>query len=400
MATYAYKAMNGSGRVIRGRIEALNLIDLEMRLRRIELELINGREVKKSLFFSAAKIPRREKIHFCFHLEQLLRAGVPLLEALSDLRDSTEHHQFRQMTASLVESIEGGRSFSQALDEHPRVFDPVFCALIQAGESTGKLPEVLLDLSESLKRDDELLAHTQKLLIYPVFVLSMTLAAVSVSMIFVVPELSKLFRSTGQTLPLYTQVLISLSQFMVSYWWLVFGGVVVAVVGLNAYIGLSTKGRQRWDRFKLCVPIFGTAYRKIVLLRFTGLFSMMYASGIPVVDILESSKEVVGNAEVRAALMRVEQLIGEGKNITEAFSSTSIFPPLVTRMLRIGEHTGSLDRALRNVNYFYERDVRESIARAQALLEPLIILILGVLMLWVAISLLGPIYDIITRMKT
>ncbi|NSL56634.1 type II secretion system F family protein [Uliginosibacterium aquaticum] len=399
MALYAYKAMNPGGRLVQGQIEALNLVDLEMRLKRMELDLINGSPARHSLASGLGRMPVRERSLFCFHLEQLTRAGVPLIEALIDLRDSTDHPRMRAVIANLVESIEGGRSLSQALSEQGNVFDPVFCSLVRAGETSGNLPDVLRELNEALKREDELSSYVKKLTIYPGFVLSVTLLAVFVSMVYVVPELAKLFRSTGVALPLQTRLLMGTSRIVSNWWPLILATLASLVVILASLIRTRPDAARRWDAFKLGLPIVGNVYRKIILSRFANLFAMMYASGISIIDTIRVAQDVVGNRVLRDALERVEQLIAEGQNVTMAFAATGIFPPLVVRMLRVGEHTGSLDQALRNVSYFYERDVRESIANLQAMLEPLLILLLGGLMMWVALSVLGPIYDVITKMK-
>lgn len=399
MAVFAYRAMNRTGRVIRGEMEAINLVDLELRLRRMDLDFINGEATRSGIAWRRGKVPRRELMHFCFHLEQLTRAGVPILESLCDLRDSTVHPRFREIVAGLVESIEGGRSMSQAMQEHPSAFDSVFCALIRAGEATGNLPEVLGSLNESLKREDELASYTRRLVIYPSIVVSVILGAITVSMVYVVPELAKLFQSTGQALPLHTRILIWVSNLVSHHGaWLALAAISLAV-GLRL-LALNHPGVQlRIDRAKLSAPLFGEVYRKIVLARFASLFSMMYGSGIAIIDAVHIAQDVAGNKLVQRALVNVEQHIAEGQNVTAAFGKVGLFPPLVTRMLRIGENTGALDKALQNVSYFYERDVRESIARLQAMLEPLLTLLMGALLLWVMMSVLGPIYDIITKMK-
>ncbi|GAA5170209.1 type II secretion system F family protein [Viridibacterium curvum] len=400
MAIFSYRAMDSTGRIQRGESEALNIVDLEMRLKRLGLDLITGEPATHFSGIGRARIPTRELIQFCFHMEQLTRSGVPLIDALSDLRDSTENQTFRQVIASVVESIEGGQSLSQALTEQGRIFNPVFCALVRAGEASGNLPDVLRELTESLKREDELRSFIGKLVIYPSLVLFVTLAAVVTAMMFVVPQLTRLFQNSGQTLPLQTRILVGVSNFVVSYWPAILLGLAVLIIGGVAWVRMSPRAALRWDRLKLATPIVGTVYRKIILSRFANLFSMMYASGIAIIDTVRTAQDIVGNLEMRDALQRVEQSIAEGQNVTAAFSSARLFPPLVIRMLRVGEHTGSLDHALKGVSYFYERDVKESVERLQTLLEPLLTIVLGGLMLWVATSILGPIYDIITKMKT
>lgn len=400
MALFAYRAVDSTGRTLRGELEALNVIDLEMRLKRMELDLVTGEPSRGGMTLGARRVPVRERIHFCFHLEQLTRAGVPIIEALADLRDSTEHPYFRQVIASVVESIEGGRSFSQALGEHGKVFNGVFCALVRAGEASGSLPDVLREITESLKREDELSSFIGKLVIYPAIVLLVTLGAVITSMVFVVPQLTKLFQSTGFALPLQTRILIAISDIVVHYWPLLLSGSIAFMIMLAAWIRTSPRAARRFDRLKLGIPVAGDVYRKIILSRFATLFAMMYSSGIAIIDIIRVAQDIVGNREMRAALERVEQGIAEGQNVTAAFGAARIFPPLVIRMLRVGEHTGSLETALKSVSYFYERDVKEAVERLQKFLEPALAVLLGGLMLWIASSILGPVYDIITKMKT
>lgn len=397
MAIFSYKAMNTEGRIVYGQSDAINIIDLELRLKRMNLDLITGSPSRQINL--QAQIPLRERIHFCFHLEQLTRSGVPLIEALADLRDSTEHPRMRSTIAAIVESIEGGQTLSQALSEHSKIFNPVFCALVRAGETSGNLPEVLRELTTSLKREDELAAYVKRLAIYPSIVLLITLAAVVVSMIYVVPELAKLFRSTGIPLPLQTRMLIGISDLFRHYWFIILPVLAGSAIGLSVLVRVNPQAALRWDALKLNMPLWGSVYRKIILSRFATLFAMMYSSGIAIIDTIRVAQDIVGNRILRQALERVEQLIAEGQNVTAAFASVGLFPPLVVRMLRVGEHTGSLDQALHNVSYFYERDVRESIERLQVMLEPLLILVLGGLMMWIALSVLGPVYDVITRMK-
>jgi type IV pilus assembly protein PilC len=399
MAVFAYRAMNRGGRLVRGEMEASNLVDLELRLRRMDLDFINGEPSRGMTLWRRGRIPPREVMHFCFHLEQLTRAGVPIIESLCDLRDSTEHPRFREIVAGLVESIAGGLSLSQAMAEHPAAFDAVFCALIRAGEATGNLPEVLASLNESLKRRDELASYTRRLVIYPVFVVCMILVATGVAMLYVVPELSKLFLSIGATLPLHTRILIGVANLFAQHggWLLAF--IVIGGIGLRILMQQNPGVRLQADRLKLAAPLFGEVYRKIVLARFASLFSMMYAAGIPIIDAIKIAQDVAGNMVVRRALGGVEQLIAEGQNVTAAFTQIGLFPPLVIRMLRVGENTGALDQALGNVSYFYERDVRESILKLQTMIEPLLTVLLGALLMWVMISVLGPIYDVITKMK-
>lgn len=397
---FAYKAMDPTGRMISGQMEAANLIDLEMRLKRIELDFIKGDPVKKGGVMNTGKVPRPELINFCFHLEQLTRSGVPILEGLTDLRDSISHPQFKQVLAGMIESIEGGKTLSQAMLEHPRTFDEVFISLIRAGEDTGNLPGVLQSLVDSLKWQDELAAQTKKLIMYPAFLGVVVVLVTFFMMIYLVPKMAGFIKNMGQELPMQTKILMTTSDFFVSFWYLILTVPVVVVVSIFVYVQKNSVARRYFDGFKLKIPFIGVILRKIILSRFAGIFAMLYASGISIIDAIRTTENVVGNVVIREGLVRAGQMIADGQNVTAAFQNINLFPPLVIRMLRVGENTGGLDKALINVSYFYNRDVKESIEKVQAMIEPAMTMIVGVILGWVMIAVLGPIYDIIAKLKT
>lgn len=398
MGLYNYKAVSGDGRMVFGRIDALNVVDLEMRLRRMELDFISGQPIASTPVFGG-KVPRQEIINFCFHLEQLSRSGVPILESLADLRDSIEHPRFREVVASLIESVEGGQTLSEAMEQHRKVFNRVFVSLVRAGESTGRLPEVLASLVESLKWEDELASHTKKVLMYPAFVGSIVVAATFFLMIYMVPQLKQFVKNMGQALPPQTQVLFFISDMVVAYWYLIVATPLLAAAGLFLLHRNNPAFRIRFDGFKLRLPVVGNILHKIILARFASTFALLYSSGIPILDSIRTTQAVVGNRVVRQALVRVEQLIGEGQHVTGAFHAVGMFPPLVIRMLRVGENTGKLDHALSNVSYFYNRDVRESVEKVQAMIEPALTVVLGAMLGWIMLAVLGPVYDVISKIK-
>lgn len=399
MTLYAYKAMNEFGRKLRGRIDAINLDDLEMRLKHMGLDFIRGTPVSHGQPFGHP-VCLRELINFCFHLEQLTRSGVPIIDGLADLRDSLAHTRFRAVLASLIESVEGGKTLSQAMAQHPRIFDEVFISLVHAGEETGKLPDVLKSLVDSIKWQDETASHTKKLILYPAFLGSVVLAVTFFMMIYLVPKMTSFIRSMGQELPLQTQILIACSDFFVNFWIALLISPILFIIAGKLALGFSAEARYRFDSFKLRIPIAGDIQRKIIFSRFAAVFAMMYGAGISIIDTLHSTEKVVGNAFIKAGLTQAGRMIAEGQNVSSAFQSAGLFPPLVIRMLQVGESTGGLDTALENVSYFYSRDVHETIERAQTLLEPVLTLVIGLMLGWVMLSVLGPIYDVITQLKT
>jgi type IV pilus assembly protein PilC len=400
MPLYTYKAIDTQGKSVVGRTEAVNPFDLEQRLLRMGLDLVYGAPTSQTAkLIGGGRVSRSDLINFCFHLEQLAGAGVPVVEGLVDLRESLENRRFREVISGLLESIEGGRNLSQALAEYPEVFSKVFVSLVRSGEQTGRLAEVLKSLNESLKWEDELAAQTKKLLVYPAFVGSIVLLVTMFLMVYLVPQMTGFIRNMGQDIPLQTRILIAVSGFFVDYWWAVLAAPFVLWFGVRFAARANPAVAYALDRYKIAMPLAGPILKKIILSRFASSFAMMYSSGITVLDAIRSCEEIVGNRPIEQALRGAGQQIAEGKNLTVAFQDAGIFPPLVIRMLRIGENTGALDVALLNVSYFYNREVRESIGKLQAMVEPALTLVLGVILGWVMLSVLGPVYDTISKMK-
>ena len=400
MALFTYKAVDTRGKSILGQIDAMNVVDLELRLKRMGLDLVRGGPARQgSGMFRGGTVKRGELINFCFHLEQLVGAGVPLVESLIDLRDSIENVRFREVISGVLEGIQGGLRLSQALTQYPEIFNPVFTSLVRAGEDTGRLPDVLRSLIENMKWEDELAEHMKKLVMYPAFVGSIVVMVTLFLMVYLVPQMVAFIKNMGQQIPLQTRVLIEVSAFFVSYWWAVLAAPFVIFFGVRLAAKTNPMVRYQLDRFKLALPVAGEIMRKIILSRFASIFALMYSSGITILDAIRSSEEIAGNLVIQEGLKLAGQQIGEGKNVTSAFQDIGLFPPLVVRMLRVGESTGALDKALLNVSYFYNREVRESIGKIQVIIEPALTVILGAVLGWVMLSVLGPIYDVISKIK-
>jgi type IV pilus assembly protein PilC len=397
MPVMQYKAMDERGKVALGRMEAVNEADLEVRLRRMGLDLINFSAAKVKSGGIRNKVPRRDVIGFCMQLEQLVSSGVPLLEGLQDLRDSVEDRKLRDIVAGMVESIEGGTTLSAAMEPYPQIFDNVFVNLIRAGEISGQMSAVLKTLTESLKWQDEQAAQMKKLLMYPLFVGSVVLFVVIFLMTYLVPQLTSFIVMMGQELPLHTRVLIVTSDFMVGYWYAVLGVPAVLFIIFMAVLSSSSELQLAVDGFKLKVWMIGPIFKKMILARFANYFALMYRSGITVLECIRVCEGLVGNKAIAAALQRAGRQIGEGASISAGFEYTGLFPPLVLRMLRVGESTGGLDDALLNISYFYDRDVSESIEKVQTIIGPAMTVVLGGILGWVIVSVLGPIYDMITK---
>ena len=401
MGMFTYKAMDANGAIVRGNIDAANLSDLELRLTRMGLDLIDFNPVRQNAFALRKRpVKRQDLINFCFYMEQLSGAGVPMLETLADLRDSLDHPRFREIIADLIENIEGGMQLSQAMELHPDVFDHTFVSLVAAGEHSGEISEVFLSLTETLKWQDELAAQTKKLMMYPAFVGTVVLGVTFFLMIYLVPQLVSFIKNMGQALPLHTKILIFVSGIFVNYWYLILALPILTWAGLTVLIKTDPRARYKADELKLRIWMIGPILHKIILARFATFFALMYSAGISILDCMQLSEAIVSNKVIENGLQRASQFISEGQSVTNSFQNVGIFPPLVVRMLKVGETTGSLDKALRNVSYFYNRQINESIGRVQTMIEPIMTVILGAILGWIMLSVLGPIYDTISKIKT
>jgi type IV pilus assembly protein PilC len=258
---------------------------------------------------------------------------------------------------------------------------------------------VLISLTETLKWEDEIASQTRKLMMYPLIVGTIVLAVAFFLMLYIVPQMVGFIRNMGQTIPWYTQALIFVSDTLRIYWWAVLAAPFAAWYALRFAMRTNPAVEYAVDSYKLRMLLIGPILRKLLLSRFASSFGMMYSAGITVLDAIRSCEEIVGNKVLEHALRAAGQQIGEGKNLSTAFQELELFPPLVIRMLRIGENTGALDKALANVTYFYNREVRDGVARLQAAIQPVLTVVLGVLLLWVMMAVLGPVYDSFTKMK-
>jgi type IV pilus assembly protein PilC len=397
MASFAYRAIDAEGRIQSGNIDAVNGVDLELRLKRMSLDLITFDPVKKSALFGGARITRKELITFCFHLDQLMRAGVPIIDALTDLRDSVENPAFRQIVASLLEDIDGGLKLSEAMANHPRAFDDVFVALIRTGEAAGQLPDVLTKLTENLKWQDEMAAQVKRAMMYPLFAGTIIIVVLFVLMIYLVPQLAQAMRAMTSNPPPQTMALIAISAWMKQYWYLATGVPIAAIIIAFVLVKTNDDAKFALDRLLLKLPMAGPLISKVILARFSTFFALMYQSGIGVLDCIQISEKIVGNRVIEQGLRRVGRDINDGTGITQAFQNVRLFPPLVIRMLKVGESTGGLDTALLNVSYFYNRDVKETVARVQELIQPALTMILGGILIVIILTIFSPMYDLIVN---
>jgi type IV pilus assembly protein PilC len=400
MPLFQYKAVDVTGKFIQGSLDAGNVADLELRLEKMNLDLVTCKQKQPGAdIFGRNKITRRDLINFSFHLEQLTRSGVPILDGLKDLREGEENPGFRDVLASVIEAIEGGNSFSQALAMYPKVFDEVFVNLIKVGERSGQMAEVLIDITSTLKWQDEIIGKARKIMTYPLVIGTLIMAVVMFLMIFVVPDIMSAIQALGGEIPLETRALMATSRFLTDYWYVVIAAPFLTAFLLRHFYNSNERFRFQADGVLLKIWPIGDVNEKIKISRFTRYFALMFASGITVLDAIKLSKNVVSNRVLEHGIDRAWTQISEGASISESFKNIGIFPPLVIRMLRVGESTGRMDESLRNVSYFFERDINDRIEKLEPVMQTALMSVIGIIVLWLAMSVLGPIYDTIATIE-
>lgn len=395
MPLYKYRAMNERGRKVAGALNSVNPMDLESNLRTMGLDLIRFAEVRQSRLGNLLqkKVTTDDLIQTCIHLEQLDRAGVPLLESLNDVREATDSPRLQNVLTEVVRSVSEGMFLSRALEEHPKIFSPVFTGVISAGEQSGNLSDAFGHLSHHLKWQSELTQKIKKATRYPMFMLVMVLGVVFMMMVFVVPQVAEFLVSNQGELPLVTKALIGTSDFFAAYWWVVIAVPVVTFLILRALVRMSEAVAYQWDSLKLRIPGIGPVLKKIALSRFAHFFSLTFKSGIDILSCIDTGQRVVANRLLAESLRTARQNVQGGAALSAALESTGQFPHLVVRMFKVGEDSGKLNDALENIGYFYDREVDNSVQSMIGLMEPTLTVLIGSIVLWVVIGIMGPIYD-------
>lgn len=394
---FRYRAIAANGALRCGELAATSAADLTQRLRQLDLELISARPALALL--RQPPLPRRELIHFCLQLEEMLRAGLPLVDGLRALAASAVAPRLAELFAGLAAAIENGRSLSGALAMHPAAFDRLFVSLVASGESAGELPEVLRRLGDDLKWRDELAAKARQITTYPLFAGGVILLVCAFLFIQVVPQLRSFVAGMGQTPPPSAQLLFFCADALAANWRLLLLGSAALGALFLLWRRYDSAAARRCDALKLRLPLAGPLFVKLALAQFAATLGLLYRAGVPLVEALATAQDCVANRAMRASLVRIGQAISDGRPLAGAFAADAaagwLFPPLFIRMLQLGEQTGSLERSLAGVSYFYCRDAQESLERAQALTGPLLTVLLGLLLAWVMLAMLGPVYALI-----
>jgi type IV pilus assembly protein PilC len=399
MPSYTYSAINEKGRKLRGVVVADNELDLEARLKVLGLDVVDAREVRVRKSSRRGRVKLKDMIILCMHLEQLDRAGVPLHDALADVRDSSESPKLRDVLTGVYESVKNGNILSKALSAYPKVFNEVFVGLVAAGEKTGNLSESFTHLAEHLKWTAEIRRKIKKATRYPVVLLVVITLVITTLMLFVVPKLVDFIISQGFSLPLHTRALIAVSYGFEHYWYLIIGLPVGLIMTILILYRTSDPFAYKIDTIILKVPLIGQVVRKIDMARFTHFFSVMFNSGIDVLDSLEAAKGVVNNRVLKDSVDLVKNNVTDGNSLTSSLRLSNQFPNLVIRMFKVGEDSGNMAEALENINFFYNREVNDAVETMVGAIQPILTVVMGVLIFWVIAAVFGPLYESFSKMK-
>jgi type IV pilus assembly protein PilC len=401
MEKYKYKALNAKGRPIKGVLGAVNENDLFNQLQAANLELVSctplSKKKSKSRLMTRVKI--RDLISLFLHLDQMDGAGVPLLDSLADIRDTTENTALRDAMSEIHRDVMEGSQLSEAMAKHPRIFHNLYVSLVASGEETGKMSASYRQLIKYLKWVDGMQARIRKATRYPMILLVVVLLAVTIMMGYVVPQIVEFIRNMEFDLPFATTSLIATSDFVQAYWYVILlvpVGVIAAILGLRK----SSEGiAYQIDRFLIDAPIMGPLIRKINIARFCQTFGALYAAGLPILEAIKSATNTVSNRALLEALESIQGLIKSGSPLSEAFNGSGEFPSMVVRMLKVGEDSGNLTAVLEQVSEFYTSDVDEEVQKLIAMIEPSLTMVLGGMILWIAVGVFGPIYNSFENMQ-
>jgi len=397
MPTYKYVAKDKTGETISGALEADNVSGLVGSLRSKGLIIISVTEEKAKR--PALRLARGGRIKlddlaiFSRQLATMVDAGIPLTQGLDILSEQAEGKRFRETISKVHDDVEGGSSLSEAFSKHPNIFSTLFVSMVKAGESSGTLDLILDRLAGYLEKTGLLLRKVKAALVYPTVITVIATAIIIFVIIKVVPVFKGIYEGFGAKLPLPTQILLLASDFLRRYFLLGVVGLVIILFLFSRYVK-TAKGRLKFDQIKLKLPVFGALLRKAAVSRFSRTLSTLVKSGVPILGSLEIVAKTAGNRVVEAAIDNARNSIREGENISEPLARSRVFPPMVVRMIGVGEKTGELEKMLSKIADFYDEQVDAAVSGLTSMIEPLIIAFLGVVIGGIVVSMYLPIFKI------
>ena len=403
MPQFQFSGRNRRGESVKGRMEGASIDAIATQLfnNGITPIDINTADVRRDVFgalqgfrlqWNEGSVRIVDQIFFCRQMYSLLKAGVPIMQALRGLRDTTQNQALAKVIGSLIEGLDAGLDLTSAVKRHPKAFPAVFVSLISVGENTGSLPDAFAQLAEYFDREKDTRDRIKQAVRYPIFVIIAMAIALLIVNIFVIPAFAKVYGNLKVALPLPTRILIGFSNFTLQYWYLLVIGFIAAVVGARTYVH-TPDGRYRWDHLKLKFPIIGGIIYRASLGRFARALSMTMRSGVPVVQGMTVISNAVDNEFISTRILQMRDGLERGETITRTAGATGMFPPLVLQMISVGEESGTVDTLLTEVAEYYEREVDYDLKNLSSSIEPILLVAVGGLVLVLALGVFLPMWD-------
>jgi type IV pilus assembly protein PilC len=396
MAVFIYSGRTRSGQTINGEMEAATREAVVARLRSQQIVATAVRPKPREISFSfGGSVSEKEIVVFTRQFATMIDAGLPLVQCLEILASQQDNKAFKKTLTEIRQSVEGGLTFAAALKQHPKVFSGLYANMVEAGEAGGILDTILNRLAQYMEKAMGLKKRVKSAMIYPSTIITVAVLVVIFLLVFVIPTFKAMFEGFGATLPLPTVIVLELSRITRQYF-LVFIGVVVAAVLALRYWYTTPAGKLAVDSFLLKTPVFGILIRKVAVAKFTRTLGTLISSGVAILDGLEITARTAGNKVVENAVMRTRASIAEGKTISDPLKASGVFPPMVVQMIAVGEQTGALDAMLGKIADFYDDEVDTAVTNLTSLLEPMLMVFLGVVIGGVVIAMYLPIFKLVT----
>lgn len=396
MPLFIYKGRNRLGRKVKGDFDAPTLEMADAALRRRGFTQLTVKPKPKDILegtFLEGKVSDRDMVIFSRQFSTMINAGVPILQSLQIMCEQTDNKVLRRILYNVRNDIEGGSSLFEAMRKHPKMFSDLYANMINAGETGGILDTILLRLAEYLEKAAKLKARVKSAMVYPGVVVTVAMAVIAIILIFVIPTFEEMFKDFGAALPLPTQIVINMSRFTQdNFLWMIGAVIVFAIIAKRLY--RFERVRIMVDFWVLTLPIFGPLMRKVAVARFSRTLSTMVSSGVPILSALDIVAKTSGNKTVERGVLEAKKSISEGQTLADPLEATGVFPPMVIQMIAIGESTGSLDHMLGKVADFYDSEVDVAVETLTSLLEPAMIVFLGVVVGGLVVSMYLPIFKI------
>ena len=397
MPTFTYTARSAAGELKTAVMEAPSRDDVVAQLRRQRMTVVKVDEDKQKKKASG-KIGMRDIVIFTRQFSTMINSGLPLVQALDILAKQTENKALAEVTRAVVFDVESGHTVADALGKHPRAFNDLYVNMVAAGEAGGILDTILMRLATFMEKNDALIRKVKGAMIYPGVIMGVAGTAICVLLVFVIPTFESMFASVGLTLPLPTRIVIGMSNFLIGYWWAVIAAAVGGAVSLKRYYATST-GRLAIDKLLLRVPVLGDVIKKSAVSRFTRTLGTLISSGVSILDGLEITAKTAGNRVIQDAIMASRASIAGGDTIAAPLQKSQVFPPMVNSMISVGEQTGGLDEMLSKIADFYDEEVDAAVSGLLSLLEPMMIVFLGVVVGGMVVAMYLPIFDMINAVQ-